>query len=150
MLNKLLENPNVLEILSLLCERNMTLPEIISVKKEIEGQKILAFLGELSYYGIISVEKEQGKKKKDNDSQNPNSPLLGENFTPMSILEINSPFFGLSAMEFTTIWEEVNKDSDKVEFLTSNQINFSLSHEIKAKLKNCDVKEIKEIFTLSA
>ena len=150
MLNKLLENPNVLEILSLLCERNMTLPEIISVKKEIEGQKILAFLGELSYYGIISVEKEQGKKKKDNDSQNPNSPLLGENFTPMSILEINSPFFGLSAMEFTTIWEEVNKDSDKVEFLTSNQINFSLSHENKAKLKNCDVKEIKEIFTLSA
>ncbi len=127
----------------------MRFSEIISNKKNIEAQKIFAILGELAYYNIISTKREERKEIINKEDEYMNVPLIAGELTSMDSLEITPPFFGLSAQEFSAVWNKIGESVDKAELRDFDQISFSISDEIKGKLKNCTPKEIEEFFLRS-
>ncbi|MFX0084543.1 MAG: hypothetical protein ACFFAU_02620 [Candidatus Hodarchaeota archaeon] len=132
---KLLDNPNAVQILKLLSEKPLSIPQIIESQPSIDSHNIIAILVELHRFKLIKLINKEI------------SELFQENHLEMNLkdeLGINVGTLGISLPVYVSIWEELDKNPNKVNFKELNGIYISLPKYIREKILDCDVNEIRD------
>ncbi len=132
---KLLDNPNAVQILKLLSVKPLSIPQILESKPNIDSHNIIAILVELHRFKLIKlINKESSKLFQENQ---PEINLNNE-------LGVNIGTLGIPLPVYVSLWEEIDKNPNKVNFKELNRVYISLPKYIREKILDCDVNEIRD------
>ncbi len=132
---KLLDNPNAVQILKLLSVKPLSIPQILESKPNIDSHNIIAILVELHRFKLIKlINKESSKLFQENQ---PEINLNNE-------LGVNIGTLGIPLPVYVSLWEEIDKNPNKVIFKELNRVYISLPKYIREKILDCDVNEIRD------
>ena len=132
---KLLDNPIAVQILKLLSEKPLSIHQIVESQSNIDSKNIIAILVELHRFKLIKRANREDSEVFQNDQ--PEMNFKHE-------IDINVGTLGIPLPDYVSIWEEIEKYPNKVDFKEFNGVYFSLPEYIREKILDCDVNEIRD------
>jgi hypothetical protein len=135
MIAKLLDNRIAIQILKMLSKKPLSIPQIIKSQSKIDSQQTIAILGELHRFKLIKRINKENPEFFQTDQ--PEMNFKDE-------LGINVGTLGIPLPEYVSLWEEIDKNPNKVNFKEFNGVYFSLHEYIRDKILDCDVNEIRD------
>ena len=131
-IEKMLNQPIAQEILGFLANEDLSIAQISEKLKNIDIQKIIAYLAELQRLGLITPSSNEFIEKETNQIENNND-------RPSEILQILrhewfSPL-GLAIPEYNALWEETSRKKGKSSPKILDNLIFTIPDKLKEHFK---------------
>ncbi|PWI49633.1 hypothetical protein CEE45_00445 [Candidatus Heimdallarchaeota archaeon B3_Heim] len=129
---KLLERPMAKNIMKLLADEDLSIPQIVKKMQSSDIQTIVAFFAELQHFGLIELTDLSSRKSVENKQEKSQNLLDFEILAPRAT---QFPPLGISVKEYNLLWDDFSRDNGQINLQQLENLTFTVPSNLKHLFK---------------
>jgi hypothetical protein len=128
----LIEKPLAKEILKLLVDNDLSIPQMIEKIQDVNTQTLIAFLTELQRFGLIELT-DTSPSHVNNEKNSKSRVLIDFDLTNQKPAQF--PYLGIPVNRYNQLWEDLSKENDQINIQELENSTFTIPDPLKHLFK---------------